>query len=119
MIESENINNIIDEAKEYTKAKIELTKLEATEKLSEGMAKSVSFLIIGAFIILFLFIFSIFLALLIGDQMKNHLYGFGIVSLTYIFIISILFFFRHKLLKSPIQNSIIRQLFKGSEDYEQ
>ena len=118
MIETTNIKNIIDEAKEYTEAKIELTKREITDKLSEVMANSVSQIIIGSIALLFLFIFSIFSSLWIGYQMENYWHGFGIVSLIYIFIIVVLVIFRHKFLKIPIQNAIIRQLFKESEDYE-
>lgn len=116
MIETDNISNLIKEAKDYLDAKVELAKLQAAESLSEGIALAVAQLIIGALLILFLFFFSIFIAIYLGSLLDSYWYGFGIICGFYLFILLIFAGFKKHLLKNPIQNSVIKHFFKESVD---
>jgi F0F1-type ATP synthase assembly protein I len=116
MIETDNIKTLVKEAKEYLDAKVELAKLQAAESLSEGIAETASQLIIGAISILFLFFFSIFIAIYIGSLLDNYWYGFGIISGFYFLLLLFFAGFKKNILRTPIQNSVIKHFFKESEN---
>lgn len=116
MIETNNVQAIIEESKEYLETKVEEVKLQAAENLSEGIAETASQLIIGALAILFLFFFSIFMAIYIGSFLDSYWYGFGIVSGFYLFLLILFGGLKKSILKLPIQNKVIKHFFKDSEN---
>ncbi|MEQ8624502.1 MAG: phage holin family protein [Vicingaceae bacterium] len=116
MIETNNIQSIIEESKEYLETKVEEVKLQAAENLSEGIAETASQLIIGGIAILFLFFFSIFIAIYIGSFLDSYWYGFGIVSGFYFLLLILFGSFKKSFLKLPIQNSVIKHFFKNLEN---
>ena len=114
MIETNNIQSIIEESKDYLETKVEEVKLQAAESLSEGIAETAAQFILGAIAILFLFFFSIFMAIYIGSFLDNYWHGFGIVSGFYLLLLILFGSFKKLLLKTPIQNSVIKHFFKES-----
>lgn len=100
---------MIDTLKEYASKRIDLLKLEATEKTSIS-AGFITFLLVtliafGFFIILF----NIGIAFLIGNLIGNYAYGFLIISAFYLLILIIVFTFKKKIVNG-IANKVIEFL---------
>lgn len=98
---------MLDIIKEYSTKKIELLKMEATEKASITVG-SVAFIVsIAIAAIFFLILFTIGSGLLIGFYLGNYAWGVLIMAGFYLLIILILFIIK-KSFKMSIADKIIR-----------
>ena len=98
---------MLDIIKEYSSKKIELLKLEATEKASLTVG-TISFVVILAIaVIFFLTLFNVGLGLLIGYYLGNYALGMLIMAGIYLLIIMILFMMK-KSLKMTVAEKIIK-----------
>lgn len=111
-----DVNQLANDIKEYVETKIELTKLQAAEKITDGFSSMVSVLIISFFGLIFLFIFSITLAILFSYITNSYLAGFGIVTAIFLLCVVLLSVYRTKLLKIPIMDFIIKFIFEDKEE---
>lgn len=98
---------MIETIKEYASKRIDLLKIEATEKssLSAGMITYLVILLVAFAFFIILFNFGI--AFLIGKAMDNYSYGFLIVAAFYLVVTIIVV-----LLKKRIVNSVADQVIK-------
>lgn len=110
-----DIGKLAKDVKEYADAKIELTKLQAAEKMTDGFSSLISVLIISFFGLIFLFILSITLAILFSNITNSYLAGFSIVTGIYLLCILLLSIYRTRLLKIPIMDFVIRFIFEDKE----
>ncbi|OQX98739.1 MAG: hypothetical protein B6I24_04520 [Bacteroidetes bacterium 4572_128] len=104
---------MVDKFKDYIQKKIEILKIETTEKISKILGNIVFGVIIFAFLLFFIFLLSISLALLIGGAK-----GFVIVTAFYFLIILILLIFKKRLILNPIANVIIKNTFQKEQKNE-
>ena len=102
---------MIDLFKEYIEKRIELIKLDATEKTLKVVGITVPFLMILVFFFFFFILLNIGLGLLIGMAIENYAYGFLILSGCYFLMIVIIFLFRNSI-KNFIVNQSIKAIFK-------
>lgn len=101
---------LLERAEEYSKTSLELIKLKAIEKVSDG-ASSAASKIAGLFFFLMFFILgSVALSLWLGEVLGKAWYGFLIVAGFYAILFGLLFFVKHNWLKKIVENSIINQL---------
>ena len=114
--EDVDFKGLFADLKEYAEAKIELTKLQTAEKVTDGFSSMVSVLIISFFGLIFLFILSITLAILFSMLTNSYLAGFAIVTAFYLLCIVLLAVFRTRLLKMPIMDFIIKFIFEDKEE---
>ncbi|AFR36347.1 phage holin family protein [Riemerella anatipestifer] len=97
--------------KNYAQKRLDLIKMEATEKMSIK-AGNIAFLVILSIFFLFLFIFlNIGLAILLGYYIQNIAYAFLIVSGIYLFLIILLLLLKNSI-KEGIANIIIKSINK-------
>ncbi|MBK1896446.1 phage holin family protein [Chryseobacterium paridis] len=98
---------MIETIKEYASKRIDLLKIEATEKssLSAGMITYLVVLLVAFAFFIILFNFGI--AFLIGKAMDNYSYGFLIVAAFYLLLMIIVMVF-----KKRIVNSVADQVIK-------
>jgi hypothetical protein len=108
--EPSSISLLFEKAVDYLETRIELFKLEAVSKLSEVISSVFSSLIVIVFLVLFVFMVNIGVALWIGDVLGKAYYGFFIVAGFYILIGFILYLFRHQWLRRPVSNLIIKKM---------
>ncbi len=115
----EKVEELVVHVKEYMNNRINTVKLNTAEKGSKLMANmitmAVSILIFGLFV---LFI-SLALAFVIGKAIGELYWGFLIVSGFYLILGILVFVFREKLLRLPILNALLKQLFKGEDEEDQ
>ncbi|MDC8103782.1 MULTISPECIES: phage holin family protein [Chryseobacterium] len=98
---------MIETLKEYASKRIDLLKIEATEKssLSAGMITYLVVLLVAFAFFIILFNFGI--AFLIGKALDNYSYGFLIVAAFYLLIMILVVLF-----KKRIVNTVADQVIK-------
>ncbi|MGC4129082.1 MAG: phage holin family protein [Bergeyella sp.] len=100
---------MINLLKEYTNKRIELLKLEATEKSSTGSGIVVFMVLAFLAITFFVLMLNIGVGLFIGHSMGNYGYGVLIVSAFYLIIFILIYLFRKTIIKG-VANKIIEFL---------
>lgn len=101
---------MINLIKDYTEQRLELLKLDATEKSLKVIGLSVPLLIISVLGIFFIFLLNISLGLIIGNSLGNIAYGFLILSGVYLLLMIIVFLLRNSI-KKLITNKAIEAFF--------
>lgn len=108
--QSSTVESLIDRVKIYVETRIELLRLKAIDKSSSFLSLLISMIIVILMSFIFIILFSVGLALLIGEMLGKTYYGFFIVAGFYLLVGLILFAFRNKWLKTPIADSMIKNL---------
>ena len=96
----------------YLETKIQLVRLQAINKASDIIALVVSRIILLITTIFFMLFLNIGIALWIGSLLGKLYDGFFIVAAFYILLGLLLFIFKKKLIKMPINNFLIKELLK-------
>lgn len=102
---------MVEILKEYLEKRLELLKLETSEKTSLGIGHLLFFSSVFIILSFFILILNLSIGFLIGNAIGNFGYGLLIVSGFYLLIILLLFVFRKKITES-IANLIIKFLSK-------
>lgn len=110
MEEKSGFETLLERAEEYTKTNLELIKLKAVDKISDGASSAASKIVGLFFFVMFFLLLSVGLSLWIGDALGKAWYGFLIMAAIYGILFSVLFFVRHNWLKKMVGNSIIKQM---------
>ena len=98
--------------REYINNRISLLKIEIAERVSNLLSRFISTIIVSIIFLITLFFISTAIALIIGQTLGNYCWGFLIVGIFY-FIAGLIFWKRKdKIIRIPIMNEILRQLFK-------
>lgn len=89
---------MFDKLKEYLNDRIEYTKLEVVDLVSNMISVGVFGILIGMFLLLILIIASVAFGFLLGDWMGNDGLGFLTLFGFYLLIFIMLFVFRKQLM---------------------
>ncbi len=81
---------MIETVKEYVSKRIDLLKIEATEKSSLSAGVITYFVLMVVAFSFFIILFNFGIAFLIGEALGNHSYGFLIVSGFYLLIMIVI-----------------------------
>jgi hypothetical protein len=106
------IEQLLEKGEQYGKTSLELYKLKTLEVSSDVASGLISWLVVGIFAILFFLILNIGLGLWIGHLLGNSWHGFFAISGFYAFFALLFGIFRKKMIKNPINNSIINSVLK-------
>lgn len=101
---------MFDVIKDYALKRVDLLKLEATEKGVVSAGFATVFIFIALFLIFFLILLNIGIAFLIGEALDNYGYGFLIVAGVYLLLI-ILMVVLMKPIKDMVANKLIKIIF--------
>lgn len=104
------IEALIEKGEQYGKTTLELMKLKALDKSADVASTLASWIIVLVLIVLFFLILNIGVALWIGELMGKSYFGFFAVAGFYALLAIVLGLFREKLVKKPVNNSIISQV---------
>ena len=104
---TQNLESLFANAGEYLESKTELWKLKMVDKTSEAVSSIAEKVIIFFIALMFIILFNIALALLIGYWLGNSFYGFFIMSALYGIAGLLIHSFRDKWIKTPVTNSLI------------
>jgi hypothetical protein len=105
------IDSLLESAETYGKTSVELIKLKTVDKVADCTSSFVAWAAVIIALILFFITLNFGLAYLIGDLLGQKTYiGFFIVAGFYGLAGLILFIFKDKWIKKPLNNSMINQM---------
>lgn len=110
-----NAENLVEHTHDYINTKIELLKLSTAEKSSAILANIIAGAIVTIVMVFFLVFASITIAIVIGSWLDNMWLGFLLVAGFYLLAGIVVWSFKEQLIRLPIMNNIIRQLFKTDD----
>ncbi len=100
----DRIESIATETKKYAEAKYESVRLESIEKSVEASSTIITWFVIGVFGFISLILITILGGIALSEWTGSYLSGFGIITLIYLFVLGILFYFRSKLITENIKD---------------
>ena len=104
-----SIELLFEKAEIYGKTTYELSKLKLLETTTIVVSSVLARLSVTIMISMFVVVFSLGIALMLGEMLGKAYYGFFIVAGFYLFAGILLHFFLHKLIKKPVSELIIKQ----------
>lgn len=110
------VEELADTVKEYVNNRIESAKLTAAEKSSAVVSVLIAGLIIAAIFTFFIVFAGVALALVLGEWIGTTWAGFLIVAGIYLLLGIIIWAARDKLIRLPIMNALIKQLFREDDE---
>lgn len=110
------IEMLIEKIEQYGKTNIELYKLKAIDKSTDIFASLTSHIVVAFIIALFFILFTIGVALYLGDILGKSYYGFFVVAVFYAFLALIFTLLRKTVLEKFFNNYFINQIFKEKKD---
>jgi hypothetical protein len=108
------IELLFERTEDYSKTSFELAKLKALETTTDVVTTMVSKLSVIIMVGLFVLVFNVGVALLLGDVLGKTYYGFFIVAAFYLVAALVLHFFLHRWIKKPVSDLIITQALQSS-----
>lgn len=104
-------DSLVNSAENYAKTSAELIKLKTVDKVADGTSGLVAWTAVVIALVLFFITLNFGLAYLIGDLLGQKTYiGFFIVASFYGLAGLILFIFKDKWIKKPLNDSLINQM---------
>ena len=111
----DKLDDVVGNIKEYINNRIALVKIEVAEKTSGVVSSIIAFFLVIFIFLLVVIFFSVALALGIGKITGENYWGFLIVSAIYLILGLTLWKAKDRIIRIPIMNSILRQLYKEEE----
>jgi len=111
----EKFDDLIQHVKEYVNNSISLFKIEIAEKISGVISNIIALFFVIIIFLLMLIFFSISLALVLGKITGENYWGFLIVSGIYFLMGIMIWKGKERIIRIPIMNSILSQLFKQED----
>jgi|SRR5690242_9721144 len=104
--------------KDYLEARLELTRLQAAEKLSKALG--LFFTLILAFLLFFFVIvfLGMVLAHWISELSGSMTIGFSVTTLVFVALLVIVLLFRKKIIEKPLANLLLRELTREEVEEE-
>ena len=100
---------MLDIVKEYAEKRLDLLKMEATEKSSLGAGTATFLLLASVAGLFFIILFNIGLGLWIGSLLGNYGYGVLIMSGFYLLVLLVIFMAR-KSITNTVANKIVKAI---------
>lgn len=112
------IEELAQHARDYINTRIEVVKLNAAEKTSLVVSRVMAAIAVAVVFIFFIFFAGIAAAYALAGWLGEVYWGFLIVAGLFLLAGIIVWFARERLIRIPVMNAIIHQLFKEKEDHE-
>ncbi|MBK7850439.1 MAG: phage holin family protein [Bacteroidetes bacterium] len=113
--EKQEIEELVDSAKEYIETRSEISKLKAIDKGSKMAGSMASGIILMVLFFAILAFVSIAVAFALSEWIGRAFSGFLIVAGFYLLVFVLLALNKERWIENPVTNSIIRNFFKDHE----
>lgn len=110
------VEEMAEHVKEYVNNHITSAKLSIAEKTSGVLSNIIAVAIVLMVFVFFLVFSSVALAFVFAKLTGEYYWGFLIVAGIYLLFGVLVWVLRVRLLKLPIMNAILQQLFKDEEE---
>ncbi len=107
-----HFDSLIERADDYAKTSVQLIKLKTIDKVADGTSSFVAWSAVIIAAILFFIIFNFGVALWLGAILEKIYLGFFIVAGFYAIVGLILYLFRNKWIKKPMNDSMVNEMLK-------
>lgn len=108
-----SVEMLYEKAKKYTQTSLDLLVLNTIDKTADVLSSLTSRVFIALAVAMFTLFVNVGISLFIGKLLNEYYLGFLIVSAFYFIIAAVLYFFKDKLIETPIANMIIKKLLKS------
>lgn len=113
------VEEMAEHVKEYVNNHISSAKISVAEKTS-GVLATIIAVMVSLMVFLFFIIFSsVALAFVFAKLTGEYYWGFLIVAGIYLLIGILVWSLKEKLLRMPIMNALLQQLFKEEEEADE
>ncbi|MFM9911672.1 MAG: phage holin family protein [Chitinophagaceae bacterium] len=110
------VENLADSIKDYVNTRIESVKLQAAEKTSGVIANIIAGVVVAVVFLFFIVFSSIALSVGLGEWIGKPWAGYLMVAFLYLLIGIVVWAARVKMIRLPIMNALIQQLFENNEE---
>ncbi len=110
--------NLYEKAENYAKTSLELLKLKTVCSVADGVSSLASKIAIGIVVAFFTLFLNIGISLWIGKELGEYYYGFFIMALFYLIVVIVVVKSHHKIIKTPIGNTIISSILKETKNQD-
>lgn len=108
--------NLYEKAENYAKTSLELLKLKTVCSVADGVSSLASKIAIGVVVAFFTLFLNIGISLWVGKELGEYYYGFFIMAVFYLILAIVIVKSHHKLIKTPIGNSLISSILKETKN---
>lgn len=113
------VEELADHVKEYVNNRIASVKLSVAEKTSAVLSTIIAMVVVLTVFVFFIVFAGIALAFVFAKLTGEYYWGFLIVAGIYLLVGLLVWTLKEKLIRLPIMNAILQQLFKEEENDEQ
>ncbi len=113
------VEELADTIKDYVNTRIESVKLNAAEKSSAVIANIIAGVIVAVVFIFFAIFAGAALSFGLGVWLGSTWLGFLIVACFYLLLGIVVWFARGKIIRLPIMNALVQQLFKNDDEEDE
>jgi len=110
------VEELADTIKEYVNTRIESVKLNAAEKSSRIIANVLAGMVVAVVFLFFIVFASVALSFGLGEWIGKTWAGFLIVACLYLLVGIVVWAARGRIIRLPVMNALIQQLFKNDEE---
>ena len=118
MEDLKKVEDLFDHAREYVNIRADEVKLAIAEKVSAVMAMVIATAVVNIIFLLCLIFASAAGAFALGLWLKSYWLGFLLVAAFYFLTGLLVWAAKERMIRVPIMNAIIRQLFKNNNEDE-
>ena len=105
-----SIKSLFENAGNYLKTSVDLFKLKAIDRSSDIVSSIISMVVICFITIFGFFIVNIGLAFWLGSLLGETWYGFFSLGAFYLLLATLLFIFKAKWIKDPVNDLIVKKM---------
>jgi hypothetical protein len=116
MEDLKKIENLFDHARDYINIRADEAKLSIAEKASGIAAMVIATTVVNVIFLLALIFAGAAGAVALGQWLDSYWLGFLLVAGIYFLAGLFVWVARERLIRIPVMNAIIRQLFKNNDD---
>jgi ABC-type glycerol-3-phosphate transport system permease component len=107
---------LADHVKEYVNNRITAVKLRAAEKSSKMLSNMIAIAVVAAIMLVFAIFISMAAAYALSARIGTAYSGFLIVGGVWLVVAIIIWLSREKILRIPIMNKMLFEMFSDEED---
>ncbi len=117
--QEDNINEMVDDVKEYINLRLQLIQLNITEKISIALANLITNGAAIIFLVLFFIFGSFALSYMLGNALHNTAAGFGVLAGFYLLVALLILWIGKGSLRRKMINYFINQFSNDEPETKQ
>ena len=105
------VEALFKDLKDYVSLRLQITQLKYSSKTSLVTSSVLTYMLISMVVFFFVLVLTIGIALWIGNVLGEWYLGFLIMAGIYLLIGLVIFTFRNRWIRIPLNNLIIKEIF--------